>query len=63
MNINDLLSNPVFEDEDKEAIEQVNMLLVEYGFSDDQMSERAFELKKAMTEIWNYWESIRPKKE
>ena len=46
-----------FEDEDREAIERVTMLLVEYAWSDDRMSDNAKKLKAAMLKVWEHWQA------
>ena len=53
----DLLACSQFEEEDREAIERVTMLLIEYAWSDERMSDNAKKLKAAMLKVWEYWQA------
>ena len=55
--ISELLACRQFEEEDREAIERVTMLLVEYAWSDDRMSDNAKKLKAAMLKVWEHWQA------
>lgn len=46
-----------FEEEDLNAIERVTMLLVEYAWSSDPMSDNAKKLKAAMLKVWAHWQA------
>ena len=43
-----------FEEEDREAIERVTMLLDEYAWSNDRMSDNAKKLKASMLKVWEH---------
>ena len=55
--ISELLACRQFDEEDRDAIERVTMLLGEYAWSDDRMSENAKKLKAAMLKVWEHWQA------
>lgn len=55
--LHEVLACRQFEEEDREAIERVTMLLVEYAWSNDRMSDNAKKLKSAMLKVWEHWQA------
>lgn len=55
--ISELLACRQFEEEDREAIGRVTMLLTEYAWSNDHMSDNAKKLKAAMLKVWEHWQA------
>jgi hypothetical protein len=60
--LHEVLACRQFEEEDREAIERVTMLLTEYAWSNDRMSDNAKKLKAAMMKAWEYWQANQPSK-
>ena len=57
----EMLACRQFTNEDRDAIEHVTMLLVEFAWSDDRMSDNAKKLKAAMLKVWEHWQSMQAK--